>query len=255
MIDVHCHLEYMDAEKIIAEARQKMSAIITSVADPKDTDKILALRKRYGDFVFVSLGFHPERIEKYPRQQIDEYIKKIKSHKKEIVAIGEAGLDYSRIKDSDKREESKSVFIQFIELSNELKLPLVVHGRNESGNSQCTNDILKILDEAKNNVVLHCFSGSETNLKEALEKNYWISFATLVCKSDKHKRFARQTPLEKMLLETDSPWLHPTSREMINRPWFIEESAKAIAGLKGVAKEGVLEITEENAKTAFKLNF
>lgn len=254
MIDIHCHLEYMEnPEQIIAEAKQKMSAIITSVADPKDMDKILALRGGHKGFVFVSLGFHPERIEKYKQNQIDGYIEEIKSHKKEIVAIGEAGLDYGWIKEPSRRKESKAVFVQFIELANELRLPLVVHGRNEPGNSECTHDILKILDAAENDVVLHCFSGSETSLKEALEKGYWISFATLICKSDKHKRFANIVPLERILLETDSPWLHPTSREMINRPWMIEESAKVIAEIKGVSKEEVLRITEENARRVFGL--
>ncbi len=257
MIDIHCHLEHMgndaEKEKIIAEARQKMTALITSVADPKDLDEILALRDRHKGFVFVSLGFHPERIEKYKQQEIDEYIEKIMANKKNIVAIGEVGLDYSWIKEPSRREESKEIFLQFIELANELRLPMVIHGRNEPGSSDCTRDILEILDAAKTDAVLHCFSGSETNLREALKKEYWISFATLVCKSDKHKRFAKIVPLERMLLETDAPWLHPTSREMINRPWLIEESAKAIAGIKGITKDEVLKMTEGNARGVFGL--
>lgn len=242
-----------EKERIIDEARQKMSAIITSVADPKDMDDILRISNRHKGFVFVSLGFHPERIEKYKQQEIDEYIEKIKANKKNIVAIGEVGLDYSWIKDPAKREESKEVFMQFIDLANELRLPMVIHGRNEPGNSECTHDILRMLDAANVDVVMHCFSGSDANLKEALKKEYYISFATLVCKSDKHKRFANLVPLERMLLETDSPWLHPTSREMNNRPWLIEESAKVIAGIKGTTKDEVLKITEENAKRVFGL--
>lgn len=100
---------------------------------------------------------------------------------------------------------------------------------------------------------MHCFSGSEQNLSYALEQNYWISYATIIARSDKHKRLAEKTPLENMLLETDSPWLDPDSRELTNRPWKIDRSAEIIAEIKEKTKEEILKITADNAIKAFGL--
>ena len=133
---------------------------------------------------------------------------------------------------------------------------MVIHARNmanEKGND-AFSDCLKILtDHNARHVVMHCFSGSESTLKHALEQNYWISFATIIARSDKHKRLAAKTPVENMLLETVSPWLDPDSRELTNRPWKIERSAEIIAEIKNITKEEVLRITTENAKKAFNL--
>jgi len=194
MIDIHCHLEYMtDPDDVIKEAKSKMLAIITSVADIKHKDQILEIRDKNPDFVFVSLGLHPERISKYSDDEIIEYLDFIKANKKRIVAIGECGLDYLQVK-KENRKRAEDVFVQFINLAKELQLPLVIHSRNEPGDSSCVNDILKILtDQNAKSVVLHCFSGNENNLKYALEQGYWISFATIVCKSEKHQRLAGKT--------------------------------------------------------------
>lgn len=249
MIDIHCHLEHMPAEEVINEARKKMDAIITSVADPKDMEKILQLRKIYSDFLFISMGFHPHCVKEYTQEQTDDYIGLIKLSRNKVVAIGEVGLDYSEKYD----ERMKKVFLQFIELAKELDLPLVIHARNSKDNKQSAfHDVLSILDERNyNKIVLHCFSGSESDLKHALDRGYWISFATNVCKTKKHPRLAEKTPLERMLLETDSPWLDPYSNEMKNRPWNILESAKVIANIKNISVEKVLEITTRNAKKVF----
>jgi len=254
MIDIHCHLEYMqEPEQVIAEARRKMTAIITSVADIKHKDMILELWDKNPDFLYVSFGLHPERISNYSDAEIDNYIDFIQANKEKVVAIGECGLDYLQVKE-DEMARAKSFFLRFIELSKELKLPLIVHARNKPGSNDCFNDILKIITESDaKQVVFHCFSGSEGNLKYALDQGYWISFATVVCKSEKHKRLAEKTPLNKMLLETDSPWLDPASLELTNRPWKIAESAKVIAEIKDITAQEVLRKTEDNAKRVFRL--
>jgi TatD DNase family protein len=143
----------------------------------------------------------------------------------------------------------KKVFILFIDLAKELNLPLVIHAR------EAFNDALEILKEKNaKDVVLHCFSGSEGNLKEAIKRGYFISFATNICYTKKHPRLAEKTPIEKMLLETDSPWLDPENpRELINRPWKILNSARVIAKIKGISEKEVLEKTAENALKFFKI--
>ena len=248
MIDIHCHLEYMP--DIIDEAKKKMNAVISSVADLKDKDKAMKLREENPDFVYVSLGLHPHHAVEYSDEEIDNYIEFIRQNKEKIVAIGECGLDYKQVKEED-RERSKEVFIRFIELAVQLKKPLVIHSRGEPGSNAVFDEIFGILEKYELTVVLHCFSGNETQLKEALDRGYYISYATIICKSDKHKRLAKQTPLSNMLLETDSPWLHPTSNELINRPWLIEESAKVIAEIKQLTPEEIIQQADENSKKIF----
>ncbi len=254
-IDAHCHIEHMEKpEEVASEVRQRMRAAVCSVPNPKDFEKILELRKKFEDCIFVCLGLHPEYIFDYTTKQIEEYMEFIKDSKKEIVGIGEVGLDYNWVKEREKQEKTKEIFIQFIGLAKEMKLPLVIHTRNDIGHGDAISDALKILtDENAKDVMMHCFSGNEQNLKYALEQNYWISFATIIARSDKHKRLASKTPVENMLLETDAPWLDPDSRELVNRPWKIERSAEIIAGIKETTKEDILKITAENAIKAFDL--
>lgn len=251
MIDVHCHLEYIEnPEKVILEAKERgMKGIVTSVADPREAEKILNLREKYSDFLFVSLGFHPEYAKEYGEKEITKYLELIKKNREKIVAIGEIGLDYFWNKDEREREETKNIFKIFLDLANELDLPVVIHCR------EAYQDLLSILKEKNSQkVCLHCFSGSEGNLKEALSRGYFISFATNICYTKKHPRLAKIVPLEKLLLETDAPWLDPDSpKTLTNRPWKIEKSAKVIAEIKEVPQNQILEITAQNAKKIFSL--
>lgn len=252
MIDVHCHLEFIENPvEIIEEAKKKMKAIITSVADPKDAEKILELRERHKGFLFVSLGFHPECLIDYNRKEIEKYLEFIKERKGEICAIGEVGMDFSEnCKEVDKKK-MEEIFVLFIDLAKELNLPLVIHSRDAFNE---TLEILKKNDAKK--VCLHCFSGSEGNLKEAIKRGYFISFATNICYTKKHPRLAEKTPLERMLLETDSPWLDPDSpKTLTNKPWKIEKSARIISEIKKTSVEKVLEITTKNAIDFFDLKF
>ncbi len=256
-IDAHCHLEHMEnPESIAEEVRKRMLGAVCSVPDPKDFERIMDLGKKFDDCVFVCLGFHPEIAFDYTKEKIEECIEYIKENRKHIVGIGEVGLDYNYNKEREKQERTKEIFIQFIDLSKELKLPLVIHARNhpEDKSMDAFADCLKILtDENAKHVIMHCFSGNEQILEHALEQNYWISFATIIVRSDKHKRLASKTPVENMLLETDAPWLDPDSRDLVNRPWKIERSAEIIAQVKETTKEEIMQATTENAVKAFDL--
>ena len=146
--------------------------------------------------------------------------------------------------------------MKFIQLVKELHLPLVIHSRNGRDNKEGSNDgigdaIDMLIENNCKHVMMHCFSGSEGQLKKCLEQGWMISFATLVCKSFKHQRLASLVSLDKMLLETDSPWLDPDSQELTNRPWKIEKSAEVIATIKNITKEEILLKTTENAKRFF----
>ena len=257
MIDAHCHLEHMDADDVVSEAKKKgMTAVVTSIADIADKEKIIEMKKKYQDFVFICLGFHPEIMNKYSDSDIEEYIDFIRKNKDYISAVGEVGLDYTWITKTEDQEKSKEIFVKFIHLSKELGLPLVIHSRNgrdnKDGNNDGIGDAIKILSEMEcGKVMMHCFSGSESQLKTCIAQGWMISLATVLVKSFKHQRLAKIVPLDQLVLETDSPWLDPDSHELANRPWKIERSAEVLSGVLGMPKEGILEQTAENAKRFF----
>ena len=262
MIDAHCHLEHMPPE-VIEEARPKMTAIVTSIADIKDKHAVIEMRKNNAGFVFICLGFHPEVMGQYNDKDIDSYIDFIRQNKKEISAVGEVGLDYNWNTKVDEQQKSKEIFLKFIGLSKELQLPLVIHSRNgRTPDSDGIGDAISMLIENNcKDVMMHCFSGSESQLKTCMEQGWMISYATVLVKSFKHQRLAKMTPLGQMLLETDAPWLDPDAPpktfgqqpHLTNRPWKIERSAEVIAGLKDVSKEEILSVTERNAKRFFRI--
>ena len=259
MIDSHCHITHVEnIDKEIKDWKSKgVKAVVTSALDIGEGTKSLQLREKYPEFVFVCLGLHPSDIDKFSGGQVEEYIKFIKENTKNIVAIGEAGLDYNWVADKNKQETSKGLFLQMIELARAINLPLVIHSRN-GHNESAISDVLNILKEndAKK-VMMHCFSGNESNLRDALELGYYISFATNICWTKKHPYLASKTPLERMLLETDSPWLDPDStleeRKLNNRPWKISKSVEVVAKIKGVSKEDVMAITSSNARKFFNI--
>jgi TatD DNase family protein len=260
MIDSHCHLEHIqNAEEVIDEARKKMKAIVTSVPDPRNFERMLLLGNKYKGFVFVAAGFHPEHVNDFTDEEIEEYMDLIRVNADRIVSIGEVGLDYFWIKDREKQERTKAIFEKFIDLALLLDKPLTIHSRSGEGGDGISETIEILKKKKAKNAMFHCFSGSEENLKECLEHGWYISFATVIVKSRRHQRLAKDTPMEKMLLDTDAPWLDPDakpgSRDLTNKPWKIERSAEVIAEAKGITKQEVLRQTEENAKKFFRLEF
>jgi TatD DNase family protein len=125
MIDIHCHLEFMkNPKKVLDEAKAKMTAIVTSVADPKNAEKILNLREKYKDFLFVYLGFHPECLKDYKDDEIKKYIDFIREKRNEICAIGEVGIDYSKECEGIDRERMKKVFLSLFRFGKGIKFTL-----------------------------------------------------------------------------------------------------------------------------------
>lgn len=253
MIDCHCHITHIEnTEEVIEEAEKKGMILINSALSVEDSEISFEIAKRY-PFFKVCVGLHPSDLDKFTDEDIDEYFKYITDNKEKIVAIGEIGLDYYWVKKPDKQKRQKQVFRKLIELSKELDLPLVIHSRDSMRE---TLDILR--DENAEKVMLHCFSGNEATLKMALDLGYYISYATNILWTKKHPFLIEETPLEKIFLETDSPWLDPDStakeRKLENRPWKIERSAEKIAEIKKIAKEEVLKQTTENAKKFFNID-
>ncbi len=251
MIDVHCHLEWKDfdsdRDKVI-EACEKagIKAIITSCARPSDFDKTMDIVEKHRGFVFATFGIHPEFIKEVKSSDVDEFLERVEENRNSVFGIGEVGLDYNWVKESQWQEKQRELFIQMIELAKGLKKPLVIHSRD------AYEDALKILEqEDAKQVMMHMF-GANDLVKRVIEDGYFVSMNAIVLRSKKHKKIARDMPLEKLMLETDAPWLHPDAKDR-NDSRSIRVVAERIAEIKKLDFDKVWKACGENAVGFFGL--
>jgi len=250
MIDIHFHLSYFEEkEEIIKKSKEKLKGIVSCALNLEEAKEFLFFKKKYPQFFFFTLGFHPLDEDKFSQRILEDYDNFLKKFSKEISAFGEIGLDY--FYPNKDTEKMKRVFLDFLDLAKKYDLPVLIHCRN------AFDDLLKILKEKNiSRVILHCFSGSEGILKESLKRGYFISFATNLLYTKKHPRLVKITPLENLLLETDAPWLDPFSQGKFlrNKPWNILESAKVISEIKNKQKEEILDTVFRNAKKILRID-
>jgi TatD DNase family protein len=247
IFDTHAHYtdeQFEDRDILLPQIHKEgVSEIITCGTDIKSSIKSIELSKKY-PFVYAAVGFHPEEL-----TRIDVDIPALKNLINErVVAIGEIGLDYYWNKEN--KEKQKDGFIRQILLAKELGLPVIVHDREAHG------DTLEILKEYKPKGVLHCFSGSTEMAKEIIKLGMYIGVGGVVTfkNSKKIVEVIKEIPLERILLETDAPYLAPEPfRGKINRSDYIEFVAKKIAEIKNVDYEQVLLQTTENTKKLFNI--
>lgn len=248
MIDSHCHLEQsdydLDRDEVIKRARSELRAVVTSCCHPKYWDRTMSILKNYPDFVFSTAAIHPIHVKEFSLKEVDEFVKKIKTHQNKFVGIGEAGLDYKIAKRKGLKEKQQEIFGRFTRLSKELDKPLVIHSRRS------TKPAVEILEgNDMKNVLMHFFV-SEKLLKRVVDNGWHISINTLVLGNKKVQRIVEKAPLDKILLETDAPWLGGKGR---NEPTSVKRVAKRIAGIKDREFEEVWEKLGRNSKQFFKL--
>jgi TatD DNase family protein len=252
MIDCHCHLEQKDynedRDAVIEKCRQQLQAIVTSCAHPKDFKLTMELVDKHAGFIFSTVGIHPEYIKKISEQQKNGFVEIIRANRNKIVGIGETGLDYNWVKEEEWREKQRQMFVEFIELAKNLKLPLVIHSRD------AYDETVEILEEndAKQ-VMMHMFGAN--NLAKRVASNGWfVSMNTILLKSKKHKKVVRDMPMDQLLLETDAPWLAPEGfGSKRNDSTAVKFVAEKIAEIKKIALDDVDKITTENAEKFFGL--
>lgn len=251
MIDTHTHInciEEISVEDIIKNALDNgVEKLIVPAAYPTDIEVVKDLAQKYEN-VYGLLGVHPSEVKGWN----DDLIDKIKEYSKssKIVGIGEIGLDYYW--DKSFNDLQKEVFIKQIKLANELNFPISVHDR------EAHKDTFDILTEYNKNsaVVMHCFSGSVEFMKECVKQGWYIAIGGVVTfkKTIKMKEVAKEVPLDKLLLETDAPYLTPVPyRGKTNQPAYVKYVAEEIASIRGISFEEVDEITTQNAKKVFSL--
>lgn len=250
-IDTHCHLDFPefnpDRDKIIDCAKKcGIDYIINVGSSLKSSQASLELARKY-EFIYAAIGVHPHEADSFD-DKIDSSIKELARQDK-VVAIGEIGLDY--FKNYSKAENQKPLFECLVSLSKDLGLPLIIHSREAS------SDTLSILKKAMPlRAVIHCFSGDEDFLKGCLDLGFLISFTCNITykKAQNLRDMVKLAPMERILLETDAPYLSPEGlRGRRNGPENVKYVANEIAGIKEISVDEVARITTDNAKTFFKL--
>lgn len=248
-IDTHCHLsieDYSNIDKIIADAKeQNVNKLIISGCDKKGIKESIEIANKYEN-VFLSLGFHPSEANITKQEDIEELKAIIKSTKK-VVAIGEIGLDYHW--DKDNKECQIWLFKEMLNLSKELNLPVVIHSRDAF---QDTFDILKY---SKVKGVIHCFSGNLENAKMYISLGFSLGIGgVLTFKNSKLKDVIKNIEINKIVSETDSPYLTPEPfRGSQNEPKYIPLIVEEIARQKGLTLEEVTKSIETNVKEIFNI--
>jgi TatD DNase family protein len=253
-VDCHTHI-YDDAfsadfEQMLARAKKALSGIIVVGEGPESNRKVLALCKKYSGFLFPGLAIHPDKVHTLTDAEIDREIEFIRKQKN-LVCIGECGLDYLWAQRSGSLEETKrrqqETFRKFIALADKMKLPLNIHSR------RADSVVVKILKELQpKKAVLHGFSGTLAEAKEMVTRGYKIIIGTNLFFSKETKSYVEGLPLEAFVLETDSPVQAPV-RGQRNEPANVSLVVKEIARLKHVTEKEVVEVTNKNVKILFNI--
>jgi len=249
MIDVHCHLEQKDYQEdrneIIEKLKKELKAVITCCTHPADFDLTMKMVNKYEGFIFASSAIHPIYIKEITEKEIEIFLKKIEENKNKIVAIGETGLDF-KIEEKEWQEKQKELFVKFIILSKDLNLPLVIHSRKAYAES------IEVLEQyGAKKVLMHFFT--QRKLLPKIIKNGWsISVNTALLTSKDIKKIVRDLSLEKIMTETDSPWLGINGQR--NDPTSVKFVIEKIAEIKKMKFEEVDKITTKNAIQFFNLS-
>lgn len=251
MIDTHTHINCIDdfsIDEILKNASDNgVEKLIVPSAYASDIDIVAELVSKYEN-VYGLLGVHPSEVKGWTDDLIDKIKECAKSPK--IVGIGEIGLDYYW--DKSFNDLQKEVFIKQIKLANELNFPISVHDR------EAHKDSFDILTEFNKNsiVIMHCFSGSVEFMHECVKQGWYIAIGGVVTFKNaiKMKEVAKEVPIDKLLIETDAPYLTPVPyRGETNQPAYVKYVAEEIANLRNTSFEEINEQTTKNAKLVFKI--
>ena len=247
MIDIHAHLAFdvfdKDREQIIKESKKRMTAIIASSARYEEGLKVLELAEKHKGFIFASIGYHPVE-----GNELEKTLQLIEMNKDKISAVGECGLDYHHVQEQEKRDEQKQKFLKFIKLAEKIGKPLVIHSWDAE------RECFEMVKNRDLPCVFHCYSGKRDLAQEIIDKGFYISVSTNVLFSKTLRKVARDIPMNKLLLETDAPFLDPDRDRKRNLPWNIELSAGKIADIRNMSKEEVIKQATDNTIKLFNLH-
>lgn len=253
LFDSHAHYndEKFDADRdelLSSMPENNVGLIMNSCSSLDEVPLIFDICKKY-PFVYASVGIHPHEVENMTEEDIitiKEYAKNPK-----VKAIGEIGLDYYY--DFSPRDIQKKWFARQVELAKELNMPVIIHDRD--AHKDCM-DILRACNVSETGGVFHCYAGSVETAREILDWGMYIAFGgTLTFKNSvRPVELARYVPLDRIVIETDSPYLTPVPhRGKRNSSLYIHYVAEKLAEIRGMSAEEIENITYENAKRCFKM--
>jgi len=262
-IDSHAHLEMeqfnADREQVLARARETGIETIVAIGSgtgPGSLDCGIRLAAEH-DFIYATIGIHPHEAKLATDADFEELAQLARRPK--VIAWGEIGLDY--FYDHSPHDVQQQVFLKQLELSRFADLPIVIHCRPSESSENAWDDCLKLLHEhwAPTGLggILHCFTGSWPHAKRALDMGFMISFAGNVTfpKAQQIRDAATQVPLDRILIETDSPFLAPVPhRGKRNEPAFVKEVARQLGELRSLSIEEVGLQTTQNFCRFFSLH-
>lgn len=257
IFDTHCHLYdekfNEDIHEIIKRCFENNVGLIMLVGDNIKNSTIASeVSKKYPN-IFAAIGVHPMDIESIDFLKLEEEIIALyQTNKQNIKAIGEIGLDYYWDKKEETKIKQKEYFIKQIQIANKLNLPIIIHARDS------VEDAIKILKEhpCNNKGVFHCYSGSEEQMKEILKLGFYIGLDGPITYKNAitPKKIAKNIPMDKLLIETDSPYLPPVpNRGKINYPYYLKYVVEEISLLRKIDIKQVEDITYDNGKRLFKI--
>ncbi|MGB2359465.1 MAG: TatD family hydrolase [Porticoccaceae bacterium] len=255
LVDSHCHLDHLDLtdreaglDGVLADARARGITQFLSVAvDLKSSRSLLELTQQQ-DNVYSSVGVHPLQKIDQPVPEVEQLV--VLASGPKVVAIGETGLDnfYS----ADTHQWQRESFINHLLASQQTGKPIIIHTRD------ARDETIQLLRQypLQGGGVMHCFTETWEMAEAALELGFYISFSGIITFNSAAdlREVVRLVPLERLLVETDSPWLAPVPhRGKQNEPQYVREVAETVAELKGVSLEQLAEITTQNFHRLFKI--
>ncbi len=248
LIDTHAHLEEIEnLERTLADAREAgLVAIISVGSDIASNIKTLEIGAKYPGFVYPALGLHPWNIKEL---EIEANLAFIRDNIAKAIAIGEVGLDYhKRVRAAADKDLQKSVLRELLKIAKGNDKPALIHSR------YAWRDAYDMVREAGlNKAVFHWYTGTSGVLRDIIDSGYYISVTPAVEYHEEHRRAVKETPPEKLLLETDSPVVYARGREgeFTAGPADVLRSLKGAAALKGLSEGELAAATTENARKLF----
>ena len=255
LIDTHAHLVFEplidDIEVVLQRSIDAgVTRWITVGTNTAENRKSLEIAANH-DNLYAALGIHPHYAKDATADDL-AILEKLATHEK-VIAIGETGLDFHY--NFSEQPAQKELFKKHIDLAAKLNLPLIIHSREAF---EETKEILEKQGGGIEKIVFHCFTGTAEEAKVILEKGWYISFTGVVTfkHADNVREAAKLVPLDRMMLETDCPYMTPAPmrKQKVNEPALLTHTAKFLARLKGITFEAITKATTANAKTFFNLS-
>ena len=253
IFDTHSHYSDdrfdTDRQELLSGMRDRGVGHIVEVgAGIASTEDAIALAQQY-DFIYAAVGIHPGEARDLEESHMD-WLRGL-TQDDQVVAVGEIGLDYHY--DSPSREIQKHWFIRQLQIAAETKMPIIIHSRDAA---QDTWEIMQEYCDWKNGGVIHCFSYSSEIAKQYLEQGFFLGIGGVLTfdNARKLKEVVQMAPLEQLVLETDCPYLTPVPhRGKRNDSRYLTHVVDTVAALKGISREEVITVTEQNAERLYRL--